>query len=420
MSSSFHLATAIAQSLTDAAALEQLYRAHKPKFAQAFQEAAGDKNSELIAFWNIRLKTDQSPAGTTFAGRDVWFLVLVAVVTGGILRVPEWFGWFDPEVFYPRNLAILLFGAWALFVHQQNQIPTWKPLAAIGSTLAILALYTNMLPNTESDSIILALVHVPLCLWCVVGITYMQYDYRNIDKRIQYVRFNGEWIILTGLIGIAGVVMTAITLKLFSAIDIHIEELYLENIGIFGAVAAPMIAFYLIRLYPTLTQKIAPIIARVFTPLVVVTLAVYLPVLIASNDKILKDRELLLLFNVMLVAVTALIVFAVSGLNAAKGKHIQVMLLFMLALLALCINVIALTAIVSRAFQGLTPNRTVVLISNLLIFTNLIVMARDLYRNYFHQKALRKVEETVARYLAVYAVWALVVVVLWPVLFGFR
>jgi hypothetical protein len=225
---------------------------------------------------------------------------------------------------------------------------------------------------------------------------------------------------MTGLFLIAGGLLTGITIGLFSAIHMNIEQFYMENIAIIGGVAAPIIAFYLIRLYPTITNKIAPVIAQVFSPLVLITLSIYLVSLIFSNSNVFQDRNLLLIFNVMLIAVMALIVFSVSELDKSKKKNINVLILFLLAFLAIIINSIAFIAIISRATEGLTPNRTVVLISNILIFVNQILIARNLYKSYFNPDQLNSVEKTVAKYLDIYAGYTIIVIFILPLIFGLK
>jgi hypothetical protein len=122
----------------------------------------------------------------------------------------------------------------------------------------------------------------------------------------------------------------------------------------------------------------------------------------------------------MLIAVMALIVFSISELDKSKKKNINVLVLFLLASLAIIINSIALIAIILRATEGLTPNRTVVLISNILIFVNLILIARNLYKSYFNPNQLNTVEQTVAKYLTIYAGYTIIVIFILPFLFGLK
>ena len=75
---------------------------------------------------------------------------------------------------------------------------------------------------------------------------------------------------------LSGGLLSAVTIGLFSVINQNIKEFYLENVAVFGGVAAPIVSFYLIKMYPNLTNKIVPVIARVFTPLILISLIVYL------------------------------------------------------------------------------------------------------------------------------------------------
>ena len=101
-------------------------------------------------------------------------------------------------------------------------------------------------------------------------------------------------------------------------------------------------------------------------------------------------------------------------------KDINVLILFLLTVLAIVINSIALFAIITRITNGLTPNRTVVLVSNILIFVNLILLAKSLYKSYLECNHLDSVESTVARYMTVYAVWTVIVIFVLPFVFGFK
>ena len=182
----------------------------------------------------------------------------------------------------------------------------------------------------------------------------------------------------------------------------NIQEFYTHYVVVFGGVAAPIVSFYIIRLYPSITSKIAPVIARVFTPLVLITLVVYIISLIISESSILENRNLLLIFNIMLLAVMAIIVFSITELDKSRERNVNV-ILFVLALLAKVANAIALAAIITRVTNGLTPNRIVVLVSNVLIFLNLILLARNLYLCYMKHQSLDSVEIVVAKYLRIIA-----------------
>lgn len=410
----------IIDSINNPENLEKLYRDNKLDFSKSFADISDDYNSELVKFWKLRLASEKEPVFKGFLKLDLLVVIILSVVTGILVKLPEIFSQIPNEFFYSRDLAIIIFNGIILYIFWQNRIFDKRRVLIYGFIILVLTLFINFLPSTKSDSVILSMIHIPLFLWCLFGLSFISFDYKNTEKRIEFIRFNGELLIMTGLILIAGGFLTGITLGLFSVIKMNIETFYLQYVVVFGSVAAPIVSCYLIRLYPNLTNKIAPVIARVFTPLVLITLAVYLVSLIFSKSKILEDRDLLILFNVMLLAVMAIIVFSVSELDKSKEKNSNVLILFLLASLAIVINSIALIAIVSRVTNGLTPNRTVVMISNILIFVNLIWIAKSLYESYFKNKQLDLVEQTVAKYLTIYSFWTIIVIFVLPFVFGLK
>lgn len=400
--------------------LEELYGSNKHDFCKSFTEISDDFNSDLVQFWKIRIASETKKESSRFLKVDLIVVIVLSLITGLLVKLPEIFSIIDDEFFYPRDLAIIVFNGIILYTFWQNKILDVKRILTYLVTVIVLALFINLLPDKDSDSITLTLIHTPLFLWSLFGVSFISFDYRNTAKKIEFIRFNGELLIITGLILIAGGLLSGITIELFSVIEMEIGSFYMEYIAIIGGVSAPIVSFYLIRLYPTITSKIAPVIARVFTPLVLITLVVYLVLLLFSGNKILEDRDLLIVFNIMLLAVTAIIVFSVSELDKSKERNINILFLFFLALLTIVINSIALVAIISRVLNGFTPNRTVVLVSNILVFVNLILIAKNLYQSYIDSKKLELVEITVAKYLTVYAVWTIIVIFIFPFIFGFK
>ena len=398
--------------------LEKLYRENKSEFTKSLFELPADTDSELLEFWKIRLTPETE--SKSFDMTDLLLVMIFSLFSGLLVKLPELFSQIKSDDFYTRDLAIIVFNGVIMYTFWKNKVYNSIRILIYGGIITALLLFVNLLPYSKSDSVELAFIHTPLFLWCLFGLVYTGFSFRNTAGRIEFIRFNGEFLIMTGLILIAGGALTGITLGLFSAIKMNIERFYLEYVVVIGAVAAPIVSFYLIRLYPNLTSKVAPVIARVFTPLVLLTLAVYLVSLIFSQSKILEDRDLLILFNIMLLVVMAIIVFSVSELDKSKVKDFNVLVLLLLAVLAIIINAIALTAIITRLTYGLTPNRTVVLVSNILIFVNLILISKSLFQSYFKGQELQQVELTVAKYLNVYAIWTVIVIFLLPFLFNFR
>ena len=142
--------------------------------------------------------------------------------------------------------------------------------------------------------------------------------------------------------------MTGITIGLFQAIGINIEKFYFNNIVIVGLVSAPVVATYIIKNYPALTNKIAPIIANLFSPLVLLTLIIYLIAIAITGKDPYNDRDFLLIFNIMLIGVMGIIVFSISETSINRRQKFNELILFILSIITLIVDLIALSAIFYR------------------------------------------------------------------------
>lgn len=410
----------IIENINDPHQLEELYRQDQSEFKKFFSEIAGNYDTALVRFWNIRLGPDKPGDIKGNHWRDLFPVMALAFFSAMLVLIPTLIPNINREFFYLRELSLIVFNGVILYSFWLNKVRDLNKVMLYGALMFATGLYINLLPTGLNDTVIIASLHVPLMLWCFFGLSYVQFNYRDVLRKMDFIRFNGELIIMTGLILLAGGLLSVITLGLFQVIGMEIMPFYMDVIAIPGGVAAPIIAWYLIRTYPDITSKIAPVIARVFTPVVLVTLAVYLISLVFSDMRIAENRDLLIIFNVMLLGVLALIIFSVSEMNQEKSGSKNLLILFLLSVLAIIINSIALVVIISRAFDGLTPNRAVVLVTNLLVFLNLILIAWKLFRSCFKGAPTESIEKMVADYLTVYAVWTLIAVFIIPVIFGFR
>ncbi|MFH0761421.1 MAG: DUF4153 domain-containing protein [Bacteroidota bacterium] len=410
----------IIESINDPDQLENLYREDPKNFEKCFSEISGEYDTSLVRFWTIRLAPERTTARTGSQLRGLVEMLAIAAFTAILVLIPALFKGVDREFFYLRDIALIAFNGLIIYSFRLNPVSGLKNVMLYGAVLIATGLYINLLPTGPGDSILIAGLHVPLMLWCFFGLAYVQFNYRSLSGRMDFIRFTGELVIMSGLILLAGGVLTVVTLGLFDVIGMDIEQFYTGFIAVPGAVAAPIIAYYLIKTYPGITSKIAPVIARIFTPVVLVTLTVYLISLLFSTGSILENRELLIIFNVMLLGVLALILFSISGINKGTAGKNTLLALFLLSVMAIVINSIALIAIISRISEGLTPNRTVVLLTNILVFLNLILIAIRLYLSRFKGAPVELIEKSVARYLAVYAGWTVIAIFILPVAFGFR
>ncbi|MBE7173925.1 MAG: hypothetical protein INR73_25350 [Williamsia sp.] len=410
----------ILSNLNNPAQLERLYRTDKPAFKQAFNALYPEhKDSSLTSFWNERLNfvKEEISWGTS---KDLAFVIVASLLAGLIAKLPFLLH-IDEELFYTRNAGFVVFPFLSAFFAWKNKLSAVELVSVAGAFLFGI-IFINYLPyNQESDSIVLSCIHLLLILWFVTGFAFVDGRKNNLEKRLGYLRFNGDLLVMTALIVIAGGLMTGITLGLFSLIGFNIEKFYFSYVVIFGLPAAPLLGTYLTQTNPQLVGKVSPVIARIFSPLVLVMLVIYLVAILFSGKNPYNDREFLLIFNALLVGVMAIVFFSVAEASKTAKTRVESWILFLLAGVTILVNAIALSAIVFRIAEwGLTPNRAAVLGSNTLIFINLLWVTVLLLRAASKKGDVAAVGKAIAYYLPVYFIWALIVTFLFPFLFGFK
>jgi len=415
----------IKDNIDNSEQLEKLYRVDKKGFVKAFFEIYPEIAEYKISdFWKTRLEFDNIKEDSVKTRKtDILFLIITCAITGFLIKIPQFF---DVNLkdffFYEKNAGLIVLLGLTSYSFLTKDLIKTKQLLITFSVFIISALYINFLPsNKDSQSINLAYIHLPLMLWCLYGLIFTEFDTNNKTKRIDYLKYNGDLAILVAIILIAGGILTGVTLGLFSAIDLTIERFYTDYIVIWGLVSAPIVATYVISKYPFVANKIAPIIANIFSPLVLITLIVYLISILITGKDPYNDRDFLVVFNLMLLGVMGIVVFSISESSVNKKQRFNEMTLFTLSIITLIIDLVALSAILYRLGEyGFTPNRAAVLGSNLLIFGNLVLIMLDLYRVNFKDKEIKRVELTIANYLPIYAFWTILVVFGFPIIFGLK
>jgi hypothetical protein len=419
------MAEKIKEFINDPGKLEILYREDKKSFESGFENIYPEiANTEMAKFWKSRLDFDKSTDKTKIGfGTDIFIMIAVCLFAGFLIKIPDLFNInIKSFFFYEKDAAIIVFLALSIYIFAINRDFSKRNLLITLLVFTVSIIYINLLPNNRSSaSVNLVYIHMPLLIWCLYGLVYTDFDFKDQAKRIEFIRHNGDMAIMGALILIAGGILMMITIGLFQAIGIHVESFYMNYILLIGLVSAPVLTSYVLINYTTLTNRIAHIIATIFSPLVMITLVIYLIAIPISGKDPYNDRNFLMIFNIMLLGVMALIVFSVSETSRNMKQKFNELVLFLLSIVTLIINLIALSAIFYRLGEfGLTPNRLAILVSNILIFVNLILITIDLFKINFKNAKLEIVEFTISKYLPVYLIWVVIVVFAFPVIFGFK
>jgi len=400
--------------------LEKLYRDNKVSFKKEFNQIyPGHQENRSLSFWHERLNFEKEKQAIG-SKNEIIIVIAFALIAGLIANIPNFSG-IDKARFFTRNISFIVFPVLSSYFIWKQKLAFKQWLFPLMATL-IAAMYINLLPNnTNSSSITLSFIHIPIFLWATFGYSFLGEHINSNQSRISFLRYNGDLVVMSGILFLSTIVFSAITINLFGLIGINIEEFYSQKIMVWGLAAIPIVASYLIQTNAQLINKVSPIIAKIFTPLVCVNLFIYLLAMIYTKKYPYQDRNLLLLFNVLLMGVMALILFSVAEAGKNAKSKFNLIMLFSLSVLTIIVNSIALAAISFRLIEfGISPNRIAVLGGNLLIFINLVLVCYKLFLACFKNAAIEAIEKSIASYLPMYAIWTGLVAFLIPVLFQFK
>ncbi|WNR42226.1 DUF4153 domain-containing protein [Paenibacillus roseipurpureus] len=408
----------IIEHLSNPHELERMFRRDPEAFKRSFSSAwEQNPDSQVLAAWHERLyfKEGDTAEKASFIQKDFIIMGILAILAGVITRIL--FQFVEKEAIAPINLVFGVLPFMAIYFVTNNS-PRKKIVYTLAISFLLSVIFLNLLPLEQTDSTMLAYIHLPIFLWVVVGLAFTGNDYDRGSKRLAYLKWNGELGILYLSMAICGMLLFGLTMRLFSFVGMHVEDFYFRNVVVFGAAGLSIVAAYLVSKNLKLAKNIVPYIAKIFSPLVLVTQLVYLITVISVGKNPFLDRDFLLSFNGILLGVLAVTIFSITESNSDEKKTFSDYINFALIVLALIIDCVALSAIVFRlSSYGISPNRLAVLGINILIWVNLIWILLPYLRFLQNKTGPSPIQDAVTKYLPLYGLWAAIVTVAFPLIF---
>lgn len=362
-----------------------------------------------------------SPEADSRSRRDLIAMLICAAGAAASVKVPELFGMRLAQdiSFYGPNASLFALPWLAAYLAWRRQAR--RPLIGILVALfALGAVAANAYPlaNT-SQSVVITSIHLPIALWLVVGLAYVTDDWRSSRRRMDFIRFTGEWFVYFVLIALGGGVLTAFTAGTFQAIGIDPAKFITQWLLPCGAAAATLVAAWLVEAKQSVVENIAPVLTRLFTPLFTAVLLAFLVAVVWTSTGINVGREALILFDLLLVVVLGLLLYSISARDPLVPPGPFDKLQLPLVLSALAIDVLVLLEITGRITEyGTTPNKAAALGENAILLANLAWSAWLLLRFVRRRTPFATLERWQTGYLPVYAAWAWIVVLAFPPLFN--
>ena len=244
--------------------------------------------------------------------------IQVARLTAGFpAEQPQWLG---------RNVGLLVLPFLAAYFARRRRLdPRGWVLTAAPFLLAALVVNvypyragsTEFLASEVSDTELLVALHLPVVLWFAVAYPYMGGTLRSHERRMDFVRFTGEWVIYYVLIALGGGVLLGLTAAILEPIGIDVE-LVVDWVLPSGAAGAVIVAAWLVESKQRVVENMAPVLTMIFTPLFALMLTVAAITYAVSGVAGAFDRELLGVFDALMVVVLGLVLYSMSARDPSR------------------------------------------------------------------------------------------------------
>ena len=358
--------------------------------------------------------------------RDGVVALLLALAAAVAVRIPELFGLSlagsepAPE-FSARNFSLFVLPFLAGYFAWKRAVAP-RSAAWLAVPFVVGAVAVNVMPfQAPNHTLVLAALHLPIALWLAVGYAYTGCRWGDAERRMDFVRFSGEWFIYYALIAFGGGVLMGFTAFFFQAIGLDPEDFLQSWLLPCGVVGAVIVSAWLVEAKQSVIENMAPVLTRVFTPLFTLVLVAFLATMVWTGSAIDVEREVLIGFDLLLALVLGLLLYSISARDRLMPPGPFDWLQLLLVVSALVVDALALWAISTRISEFcFSPNKVAALGENLILLVNLAWSAVIYVRFLTGRGRFVELERWQTSYLPVYAAWAWLVVLLFPPLFGFR
>lgn len=346
----------------------------------------------------------------------------LAAVAAVLVKVPPLFGrQLEQDTdFYARNLSLFVLPLLTGYFAWKRCLTT---ITLCGLAVAFVAagIVANVTPFASGGfTEVLAALHLPIALWLAVGIAYAGGRWGQVGGRMDFIRFSGELAIYYVLIALGGGVLTVFLLLMFQTIGIGAEWFIASWLLPCGAAGAVLVASWLVETKQSVIENMAPVLTRLFTPLFAAVLVTFLGTLLWTGRAGDIERDMLIAFDLLLVLVLALLLYSVSARDPQSPPDPFDLTQVVLVVSALLADAVALWAVAARITEfGFSPNRVAVLGMNAILLVNLAWSAVLYIRFLRGRGSFAVLERWQTDYLPVYAIWAAIVVIVFPPVFGY-
>ncbi len=389
---------------------------HQDAVTQEYATAHTDR------LWKQFVGRPDDRSGTSLR-KEVMVVLGLAIAAAAAVKAPDILNvWQDVagESIRVRNASVFVFPFLVAYFAWKRSLSV-KTCCSLGGVFVAGAIVANIFPLVPDGSMaVLTALHMPIAMWPAVGIAYTGGRWIGSDDRMHFVRFTGELPIYFVLIALGGGALTGITGMMFSLLGVNMDHIGEYWVLPCGAVGGFIVAAALVERKRSVVENMGPVLARIFTPLLSLALLGFLVTMLWTGNALDLERQALIAFDMVLVVVLCLLLYTVSARDSGAPPGAFDWLTLGLVGLALSVDAFALAAIAARILEwGSSANKMAALGENLVLLSNLAWSAWLYLRFLRGRGPFHSIKRWQMAYLPVYVAWAAVVVVVFPLVFGY-
>lgn len=359
--------------------------------------------------------------------RPVWHLpvaLVLGLVAGlcarGFLEVSI----YDHGEFALRAFPLIPLAFFAVYLAITAKTRDVIGLALVGVGLGAGGIIAAFYPsNLDGQTPILTGFHLPIFALVLIGIAYLGLRWRSIEAWMDWVRYVGEGAIYYTLTTLGGGIIVALVYSIFAAIGLDTQRVdqVMGWIVLICVVGALFVCAWLVEFKKSAMENVAPVLTAVFTPVMTVALVSFLFVVAITGNLIEVERDVLIVFDGLLIVVEALVMFTVSARPEEKTMRLLDWMQVVLIGAGVLVDVLLLWALSGRLVEyGLSANKLAALVLNILLLIHLIgALVGYLRIAGKRPSAALALVKWQALALPVFGVWAAIVAFIFPPVFSF-
>lgn len=399
----------IEKDINNPEALEITYKNDKKAFSKIIEQMHDEAiNSFAVEFWYARIFRKQKEQKFRYSLKYYGIVICLIAISWLPVKIYTLDINIDKGIML-RIIPIAFSFSLSLFFFKN--IISMKKILLTVLPYILLSVYFILLPvNATSQSIANAFYFGLIILWFLIWLSYASLKVREIDLLSEFIQVTGDTIIWSTLFIFGGIVLVFLSINLFETIGIDADRFYVNNIVTLGLCATPFVSLLVMEKFDLI--KISTILSKIFLPLFLLSIIGFGIVSLFTDVKPHETRNVFIVYNLMLVVVMCILNF-VSINNSNRFIKICSMVL---ALVTIALDGVVLSAIIFRIkTYGVTPNKITLLVANVIMLANLIYIVFIGLSNRDYKVYSKKI----LLFLPAYAIFALVVVFIFPMIFKF-